>query len=198
MSQAFAFTPALSPSFDRARKLSRVMAVLFTGAFLVMLSVLIAIPIAAALKTTPSGIGLGVGLTNGLSVGFKNLTTWQSLGAVVAVELYFLPIVLMLYQTVRLFFCFSKGQVFADSPIARIRAAGLWLTASFFTSIAAVYLLNSWGLLNSPVLPLHFPGALLGLSLWFNGKLFTGIATTIAAYVMEEARRIAADNAEIV
>ena len=76
--------------------------------------------------------------------------------------------------------------MFAVKPIAHIRGAGLWLAASFFTDFAGLILLHYCGV-ATPVSPIAFLGA-----------LFTGIATAIAAYVMEEARRIAADHAEIV
>jgi hypothetical protein len=45
---------------------------------------------------------------------------------------------------------------------------------------------------------LHFPVAVIGLAIIFRSLLFTGIPLLIAATVMEEARRIAADHAEIV
>jgi hypothetical protein len=121
----------------------------------------------------------------------------------VAANLIMVPELLILHHTRKLFFCFAGGEVFAAKPIAHIRAAGLWLTVSFFTGIAAIVLLDHYGLKNSlsPLFPSHdhhFSGALIALFMEFKAALFTGIATIIAAYVMEEARRIAADHAEIV
>jgi len=194
-------TPTMSPAFAGARKLSRFAAVLFTIAFLVMLFVVMTVPAIVIFPTTPSGVELGVGLGNGVNVGFVSLTRSQAIGAMIAVELFYLPSVLMLYHTFKLFFCFAKGEVFAAKPISHMRAAGWWLITSFFASIAAMYLLDlcdrkAFYAFNGHTL--HFPGALPGLSLWYIGALLTGIATTIAAHVMEEARAIAADNAEIV
>jgi hypothetical protein len=60
------------------------------------------------------------------------------------------------------------------------------LVVSFFTNIAGQTMLRATGLMP--------PGEAQG-STW---PLVIGVVTFIAAYVMEEARRIAADNAEIV
>lgn len=195
MSQTMTFTPALSSGFDRARKLSRFMAVMFTIAFCVMLFVLVANLLTAIFPRH----NIGIGLEHGIRIPTGDLRGWQAVGALVAANLVLVPEVLILHHTRKLFFCFARGEVFAAKPIAHIRATGLWLTISFFTGIAAIYLLNQCGLKNL-IYPthLHFPGALPALMIEFKGALFTGIATTIAAYVMEEARRIAADHAEIV
>lgn len=45
---------------------------------------------------------------------------------------------------------------------------------------------------------LHFLGFLPSIALRFDSTLFVGIPTIIVTFVMEEARRIAADNAEII
>jgi len=188
-------TLALSPSFGRARTLSRIMTVLFAIAFLVMLSTAVSAPVMVIFPKSPGGADLGIGLGNGVGVNFGALHGWPAINAMLTVELFCLPSVLMLYHILKLFFCFTRGEVFANNPIAHIRAAGLWLTASFFTSIAAVFLLDLFGVNHGG--RFHFPGALPALVLWFSGKLFAGIATTIAAYVMAEARRIADENASI-
>jgi hypothetical protein len=44
----------------------------------------------------------------------------------------------------------------------------------------------------------RFPGAVIGLAVIFRSTLFTGIPVIIAATVMTEAQRIAADHAEII
>jgi hypothetical protein len=186
MSQASPINPALSPGFDRARKLSRFAAVLFALAFLVMLLVAVATPVAAFFPK-PRGVELGFGWGNGVRVNFAALKGWRSIGAIVAVEFMVLPSILTLYHTFRLFFCFTKGEVFAAQPISHIRAAGLWLTISFFSDIAGIILLRFCGIKS---------GAPISAS--SLGAMSLGIATIIAAYVMEEARRIAADSAEIV
>jgi hypothetical protein len=194
MSQTLTLTPSLSPGFAFARKLSRVMAVIFTLAFLLMLFVLVA-NLVTAIFPQPN---IGTGLEHGIRIS-GNLRGWQAAGAFVAASLVLVPDMMILQHTSRLFFCFAKGEVFAAKPIAHIRGAGLWLTAAFFTGIAAIYLLQLCGQQNA-YFPVHiyFPAGLIPLSLEFKGDLLIGLPTIIAAHVMEEARRIAADHAEIV
>jgi hypothetical protein len=169
-----------------AKKLSRIMLVLFTVAFLVMLSVAVAAVVFVFFPKAPSGVGYGIGLPHGVRIGFGTLNRWQAVGAMVATEIMVLPILLTLHYSRKLFGCFAKGDIFAAKPIAHIRAAGLWLTVSFFTDTAGIILLSHCGQ-NQHISPVEF-----------LGTLFIGIPIIIAAYVMEEARRIAADHAEIV
>jgi len=200
MSQTLTIFPTVSSGLSLARKLSRVMVSLFVIALLLNLSTAIAAPLFAIFKTTPGGVGLGIGLTERVSVGFQSLTPWQVIGAVVGVEVYALPRILTMYHMVRMFLCFASGEVFAVKPIGHLRAAGWWLTATFFTSIAAVWLMSAWGGLQNTAASghFHFPAAVIGLTIIFRSTLFTGVPLIIAAYVMEEARRIAADHAEII
>jgi len=194
MNQTAILSPALSPSFDRARTLSRVMAVLFTIGFWLMLFVLAA-NFMTAIFPRPN---IGTGLEHGIRIP-GDQRGWQAIGALVAANLVLLPDILILHHTRKLFFCFARGEVFAAKTIAHIRATGWWLTASFFMGIAAIYLLQQCGLKNA-INPGHiyFPGGLIGLSMEWKDALLIGVTTIIAAYVMEEARRIAAENAEIV
>jgi hypothetical protein len=168
------------------------MAVFFTLAFLLMLFVLVANLITAIFQFP----NIGIGLDHGIRIPTGDLRGRQAIMALVAATLVLVPFVLILHHARKLFFCFAKGEVFATQPIAHIRAAGLWMTLSFFTGIAAVYLLELSGLKNAyhPV-SLRF---LLAFMNEFKGALLTGIPIVIAAYVMEEARRIAADHAEII
>jgi len=81
---------------------------------------------------------------------------------------------------------FARGEVFALPVIGHIRRAGLWLIVFFFANIAGQAALRA---------------ANLAPQEWADGTawpLVLGVVTFIAAYVMEEARRIAADHAEIV
>jgi hypothetical protein len=199
MSQTWTLNPAPSPGFDRARKLSRFVAVLFGLGFLVMLSVGLSAIVFVFFPTTPSGAGHGIGLPGGFGAGFGGLPIGQAIGAMMAVELMTVPIVLVLYHMCRVFLRFARGETFTAEPIAHTRAAGVWLTLSFFTDLAAVYLLALSGQ-KSPILHairMH-PYGVASVAVRFDSALFVGIPIIIAAYVMEEARRIAADNAEIV
>ncbi len=200
MSETSAYIPPQSPGFTRARNLSRFVAVLFTLGCLVMLSTALSAVVFGFVPRTPSGVGFGIGFPNGISVDFGTLHGWTAVGASVAAELITVPIVLVLHHMRKLFLSFAKGEIFAAQPIAHVRAAGFWLTISFLTGIAAVYLLVLCGVKEAFLNfnHFHFLGALPGIAIRFESALFVGIPTIIAAYVMEEARRIASDNAEIV
>lgn len=184
----------LSPSFARARTLSRIMMVIFTIAFLVMLTALISAPVMVAFPSLHGGIGL----PHGIRIPIGDLKGWAAVGAMATAMVLLVPIILMLHHARRLFGCFAKGEVFAAKPIGHIRAAGLWLTISFFTDVAGVALLHYFRMENH--IGVSLPAKSLAHSFnapEFLGVLFTGIATTIAAYVMAEARRIADENASI-
>jgi hypothetical protein len=98
-----------------------------------------------------------------------------------------IPILFLMHHARLLFRHFARGDVFAATAIAHIRAAGLWLIAYPFAGIAGGILVVASGVTHA----VHHivPG------LW---PLATGVTTFIAAHVMAEAQRIAAENAEIV
>lgn len=198
MSQTLTFSPALSSSFSLARKLSRFVGVLFALGFLVMLSVAVSAIVFVFVPTTPSGVGFGIGFSQGFTAGFKGLDVWQRVGSMAGVELITVPTVLVLHHMRKLFFCFASGEVFATQPIAQIRWSGVWMTASFFTGIAGAFLLAASGQTQGIMSVVRFPYAIPALALRFDDGIFTGVPLLIAAYVMAEARRIAADHAEIV
>jgi hypothetical protein len=190
---------SLSPRFAIARKLSRFVAVLFALGFLVMLSCALSGVYFVFFPTTPSGVPHAVGFMNGFGVSFG--PPQSVIAGMVATELTFVPTVLMLYYMCKLFLCFAKGEVFAAQPIAHIRLAGLWQTTSFFTGIAAIHLLalsGQKGSLYDLIRVQSFAHSLPNISVRYENAIFVGVPLIIAAYVMEEARRIAADNAEIV
>lgn len=200
MNQASTINPALSNDFTRARKLSRLTALLFALGFLVMLSTALSAVAFVFYRTTPSGVSHGIGFMNGFGVGFGGLDTWHAIVAMVATELTLIPTVLALYHMCKLFLCFARGQVFAATPIAHIRWAGILQTTSFFTGIAAVYLLALSGFKDVlyNLIAANLANSLPSVAVRFENGIFTGIPLIIAASVMEEARRIAADNSEIV
>jgi hypothetical protein len=174
----------LSPGFSRARLLSRVMAVLFSISFWMTLFasvVCLAIPLTSL---DPHG-HFGVGYHH-IRVSLDGLSIGQLLWVLLAVETTILPLVFLMHHTRRVFGHFAKGEVFVLPVIGHIRHAGLWLILSFFANIGSQTMLRATGLMP--------PGLAEG-STW---PLVIGVVTFIAAYVMEEARRIAADHAEIV
>jgi hypothetical protein len=181
MSQTLTLTPALSPDFERARKLSRIMAVIFAIAFWGMLLGLLAMPIVMAVPHDNGTIGLG-----GENISIGGLSVLQRLQVAFALAVGALPILFLMRHTSRVFGYFAKGEIFVAPVIDHIRRAGYWLIAYFFAGIASHITLLLDGLI---------PKGHADLPFW---PLIIGIITTILAYVMEEARRIAADHAEIV
>lgn len=172
--------PTLSPSFDRARKLSRIMAMIFTVAFWLSAAILACLP---AMLIWPLAGSLNL---NGTIVSFADLTRTQHALAFLAVVVNLVPALFLLHHTRRVFGAFAQGRVFVPLTIAHIRSAGVWLVASFFAGATTVPLMIGAGL--------HEPGQ-IPLDFW---PLVIGITTFIAAHVMTEASRIAADHAEIV
>ena len=101
----------------------------------------------------------------------------------------------------RLFLCFARGEVFAAQSIAHIRSAGLWEIVSFFTGTGAIYLLVLAGIKGGVYDVIRRHPDLFSLpstAVHYENAIFVGVPIIIAAYVMEEARRIAADHAEII
>ncbi|HKD47409.1 MAG TPA: hypothetical protein VKB67_06965 [Rhizomicrobium sp.] len=178
-------TVTLSPGFSRARKLSRVMAVVFSIGFWMMLLASVA---CLSIPFTPWLVPHGpvsVGF-QGITVSLNGRSTGQLLWVLVAMEILILPLVFLMHHTRRVFGNFAKGEIFALPVIGHIRHAGLWLIVSFVANIVSQTVLGATGLM---------PAGQAQGSTW---PLVIGVVTYIAAYVMEEARRIAADHAEIV
>lgn len=196
MSQTLTIAPSLSPAFGLARKLSLFMVAFCALAFCVMLGTLILMTGNVLIFHFPH---TGLGLDHGIRINWDELEGGRRIVAMVAADFVLIPAVMTLFHVGKLFLCFSRGEVFAARPIAHMRAAGLWLIGSFFLGLAAIYLLDMLGLKNL-LMPSHlrYPQALIGLMLEWRTPLLMGIPTLIAAIVMDEARRIAADHAEIV
>jgi hypothetical protein len=175
-------TIALSPSFERARKLSRIMAVIFTVGFWLMLALLVLTPVMVAVPNANGSLNLGDSV-----ISFAKLSGWHRLVAGLGVVAHpTIPALFLTHHARRLFGHFAHGEVFTAEAIAHIRAAGIWLILYTFTGIAGGILIVVSGVTHV----IHN-----GAGYW---PLLTGITTVIAAYVMAEASRIAADHAEIV
>jgi hypothetical protein len=172
------FNPNLSPSFDRARTLSRILAVLFAVCFWLALVLALCVPLlalwphAGSIKWDP------------YLIAFTGLSPARRAGLLAAVEVGMIPYLFLLHHARRLFGCFWRGEVFAAASVSHIRAAGFWLIVSALAGMAAKIGIYSATNIKADV-------ELDERSLVF------GIATFIAAYVMAEARRIADENASI-
>jgi hypothetical protein len=174
---SFTTASSFSTAFDKTRRLSRILSVLFTVAFFVTLADmvwLLAMPL-WTLRDDSVAAHLASQMNGFLSVA----------------GLRMIPSVFILHHGRKLFDEFARGEIFATKPIANMRAIGLWLVISFFTGFIAYG--ADMILVASDHIKIKSP---LPTPEW--SALFAGIATTIAAHVMAEAQRIAADNAEIV
>ena len=148
--------PTLSPRFDRARRLSKILVFALTACLVLGVVGLLAF----------TGYMLSPGLQAFVTERFHKIPPVSShkyLFALVAA----VPYGLALIFARKLFARFAAGDVFTPATIGIMRTAALWLTVSGFI----------------PFQPL---------------TLIAGIATYVAAYVMEEACRIADDSASIV
>lgn len=191
-----------APSFDRARTVSRAVSIL-SSVFLWLIAAA-AVAFAAALlfffepirdlimskmdEVLKSGelapnkvpdIQAAMTALVDLTFGKRFLLT-----AVLALKVA--PVLLVLFHLKTLFGNFTGGHVFTDENIRHIQMVGVWLVASVVASAVGLVVIGD---------VLAVPG--------YKGEvdftpLFYGAITYVAAYVMGEGRRIAADNAEIV
>jgi len=191
MTDTMVLTPAASEDFARARKLSRVMAVLFTiGFWFTLLGAILILgtPLDPIIERGGHGLvghGVIVDGFSGMTVSLEGLSVIQCVWVMLALEITIAPVVFLMHHTRRVFGHFAKGEIFVLPVIRHIRQAGLWLIVSFFAPIIGKLALNALKLSH-------------GQSHGTSWPLVIGVVTVIAAYVMEEARRIAADHAEIV
>jgi len=175
--------PQLSPGFDRARNISRVLAVLLSVAFYFMLVVIVFLCGAALWPFWPSEV---VGAFKSVSFRAEALTDRASLFVAFLVGIS--PYVAALHHGRRTFAHFARGEVFASKTIAHICASSLWLmVAGIASGIAELFLHVTLGLSGKN------PGFSPDLAL-----VFFGLCTYVAAYVMAEARRLADENASII
>jgi len=182
-SSAVSVNPQLSSSFDRARRVSRIVAVLLAIGFWATLAWLIALP---ALLIWP--VGGGWGNIAGVTVDPAALSVGHRAGAMFAILLGTAPSLLILHHGARAFVQFANGEVFVTTAIAHIRSAGFWLIIAGFATAVEQVLFNLFAAVKPIAHELQLRPTLL----------FVGLAVYVMAYVMAEAQRIAADNASIV
>jgi len=172
--------PILSPGFDKARRLSRFLARTFAVFFWLVLVYLALASLLMAIA--PEGVSLA--WQDDTMLPLAGHTTGEHLLGAFSLAVGVLPGLFLLRHAQRLFECFARGEVFADRPVAHIRAAGFWLVVSAIAAMIAKIGLNSAS------------GAHTNIELDIQSLVF-GAATFVAAHVMAEARRIADDNASI-
>ncbi len=171
--------PLLSPAFERARSLSRLLSTLFAIGFgptlfyLVVVAVLMVVPLA---KT--------IGWEDTALVPLAGHALWQRVLGAFSLAVGVLPGLFLLVHARRLFGGFAQGEVFTQQAIGHVRAIGLWLMVSCVATLIAKIGLGAAN------------GDHIDAGLRVETAIY-GLATFVAAHVMAEARRIADDNASI-
>src|SRR5213075_1718327 len=127
---------ALSPTFERARLLSNVLRWFFIINFWVTAVWLAGVPL---LLIWPEAASYNL---DGSLVSVASLAMPERINAVAAVVVRTAPALVLLYHAIKLFGCFTKGEVFAVRPITHIRAAGLWTVIWAFAPVLSELVLQ--------------------------------------------------------
>lgn len=173
--------PLLSPAFEHARKLSRLLGALFAvGLFFTSIWMVFA----AVLAIFPEWGGLS--LANN-KLPLADLSVLVRTGVIGVTILCTVPSLLALHFARRVFMRFSFGEVFAVTTITEVRACGFWMVVVSGATPLQEVLVNAISGLGVDLDAIAKPS-----------MFFVGIGTYVAAYVMAEARRIADDNASFV
>jgi len=178
--------PAMPQSFDRARRISVVIVLMFDIAFWASVAFLAAVPVVivfflpdlAALFAEEWAKHSSLPLTD-FSIGRRLLLTGVFLIAMA-------PNLFLLFHGRRLFAGFARGAVFTEATIAHLKALGFWLIVSAVLGMVAQMFFFAIAEVRDPKFDMQIT------------SLLYGAMTYVAAYVMAEARHIAADNAEII
>lgn len=172
-------------SFGRARRLSGVIVLLFNIALwlawafmvLVPLALLFVLPNLAAFSADAARAVSAV-LTKYSDHFFADLSIGRRLLLTVYFLVAFAPTLFILFHGRGLFAGFAQGRVFTEASIAHLKALGFWLIVS---AVLGLFVHMIFFAIARTLLPFLY-----------------GAMAYVAAYVMAEARRIAADHAEIV
>jgi len=169
--------PPLSPSFTRAGKISRFLAILLAATFWVITAALVFL-----------------GCTALWALRVQDTAAFPS-DLRFAQIICTIPIVVALHHGKRVFSHFARGEVFSLAAISAIRASALWLMVAGLTTITPMPLITAVGLLSN-----YGGGPPDSSSVTFGdfSLLVFGACAYVAAYVMAETLRIADDNASIV
>ena len=173
-------SPALSPGFKRARRVSGALWLLLTiGFWLTSLSFIAAAAVLFIRHTITFSL-------DGIAIHVAQADWTGHALIVLAILLTAIPLLFVLHLARGVFGKFARGEVFAEATIAGIRQAAIWLIVAAIAATVADNLLDLAAGLH-PVFPLrHY----LRVS-W----LIFGAIAYVAAYVMAEARRMGNENA---
>jgi len=165
---------ALSPSFDTARRLSRLLNAVFSLWFWLTAIWIVCLPL---VMVWPDAGSLAV---YHQVIRFTDRSAAGLAGIAVQVVLATVPLLLVLHHARRLFASFARGDVFTAPVVGHIRGAGHWLIVC---GVAGLFVFRNMQQIDRD-------SAMV--------MLIFGIVTTVVGYVMAEAQRIAADHAGIV
>ena len=185
--------PASPESFDRARRISVVIVLLFDIALWLAWAFVVLTPL--AILFLPPNLGLisaelpakaAAAWAKYSSLPFADLSAGRRILLAADFLVAMTPSLFILFHVRRLFAGFARGQVFTEASIAHLKGLGFWLIATAILGVVVQILFFAIAQMR------HIPLDLNLLSLLY------GAMTYVAAYVMAEARQIAAYNAEIV
>ena len=185
--------PQMPPSFDRARRISVVIVLLFdivlwlAMAFTVVvpLALLFLLPNLAAISTELAASAAAEWAKHS-SLPLASITVGRKLLLIADFLAAMAPTLFILSHGRKLFAGFAHGQVFTEASIAHLKALGFWL----IVSVAAGVFVQLFFFAIAQIRDHDFDIQPI--------TLLYGAMTYVAAYVMTEARQIAAEHAEIV
>ena len=178
--------PAMPQSFDRARRISVVIVLLFDIAFWASVAFAAAASL-ALLFFLPAIAGWFAGEWAKLSdLPLGDLSIGRRLLLIAVFAVAMAPNLFLLFHGRRLFAGFARGAVFTEATIAHLKTLGFWLIMSAVLGWVVQMLFFAIAKIRHPDFDMHVMSFLYGAMIY------------VAAYVMAEARHIAADNAEII
>jgi Protein of unknown function (DUF2975) len=180
-------------SFDRARRISVVIVLLFDIALWLTVAFTVLAPL-AVLFVLPNLAAISADLATAAQpewakvsrLPFAALTIWRRLLLVADFLAAMAPTLFILSHGRKLFAGFARGKVFTETTIAHLKALGFWLILSVVVGVFVQVFFFAVAEIRKTHLDIE-PITLL-----------YGAMTYVAAYIMAEASRIAADHAEIV
>jgi len=186
-------TLPMPASFDRARRISVVIVLLFDIALWLAVAFTVLVPL-ALLFVVPNLAAISADLAAAAQaewakdsrLPYAALTIGRRLLLMVDFLAAMVPTLFILSHGRKLFAGFARGHVFTEASIAHLKALGFWLIVSVVVGVVVQTLFFAIAEMREHSLDLNPVTLLYGAMIY------------VAAYVMTEARQIAADHAEII
>jgi len=193
MRSDIASVPQMPLSFDRARRISVVIVLLFDIALWLAVAFTIVAPLALLFVLPNLGVfsadfpaAAAAEWAKHSSLPLASISMGRKLLLIADFLVAMAPTLFILSHGRKLFAGFARGQVFTEASIAHLKALGFWLIVSVVAGVIIQSFFFAIAQIKDPDFNLNLV------------SLLYGAMTYVAAYVMAEARQIAADNAEIV